>query len=536
MNKSSTMKKYSAVFTALLLILAILTAMTPINASAEEVQIIVTEYADLWTSDDITVKAGIPVKWYVDVPEGTQPKGCGATIKIPDLGWGTDTHNKEEGHLTLVEGKNFVYEFTPTEAGDIMFTCWMGSGCHKNYIHVVENGTDAPTPKPDDSVQTVITEYAQLWSGTVAAKVGVPLKWYVNVPEDTEPKGCGATIKIPGLGWGTDSYNKDEGHIVLEKGENLVYEFTPNEVGDFLFTCWMGSSCHSNYIHITEDGTYTVPKPDDPTEISAVRNGTDVIVSFKAPDTPEGAVITGYKVIAADENGKRIKGSGTESPIVLKGLDDDKTYTIRVITLATSGMSEGKNEFVLNAVVDSQEEQITEPQSETEQIVITEFDELWTGNITVKAGVPVKWYVNVPEGTTLIGCAKTIKIPGLGWGTDTHNKDEGHLTLVEGKNFVYEFTPAKEEDILFTCWMGSGCHYNYIHVTKDGVPDPNAETGIKGSHVDMQTLSETKSTNSTSNNTNANPKTGSSQPIAIEALMIFSLGIAVVMRKKGNNC
>ena len=46
------------------------------------------------------------------------------------------------------------------------------------------------------------------------------------------------------------------------------------------------------------------------------------------------------------------------------------------------------------------------------------------GNITVKAGTLVKRYVNVPEGTILLGCAATIKIPGLGWGTDTHKR--GH--------------------------------------------------------------------------------------------------------------
>ena len=69
----------------------------PLKTDAEDtVQILVTEYADLWTSEEITVSAGSPVRWYVHVPEGTEPKGCRATIKIPSLGWGTDTYNKEE--------------------------------------------------------------------------------------------------------------------------------------------------------------------------------------------------------------------------------------------------------------------------------------------------------------------------------------------------------------------------------------------------------------------------------------------------------
>lgn len=114
---------------------------------------------------------------------------------------------------------------------------------------------------------------------------------------------------------------------------------------------------------------------------------------------------------------------------------------------------------------------------EDTQIVVTEYSDLWSGDITVKAGTLVKWYVNVPEGTTLLGCAATIKIPGLGWGTDTHNKEEGHLKLVEGNNFIYEFTVEEERDILFTCWMGSGCHHNYIHVVKEDGKTDESETG-----------------------------------------------------------
>ena len=112
-------------------------------ALVDGVEEITTSYAQLWSSDNITVKAGVPVRWYVEAAPGSLPmKGmaCGKTIKIPGLGWGTDSYNQDEGHLTLVEGKNLVYEFTPSEVGDILFTCWMGSECHSNYIHVTADG------------------------------------------------------------------------------------------------------------------------------------------------------------------------------------------------------------------------------------------------------------------------------------------------------------------------------------------------------------------------------------------------------------
>ncbi len=114
----------------------------------------------------------------------------------------------------------------------------------------------AVSAEEEENSEKLVTPYSDLWTGNISVKVGEPVKWYVDVPEDVTPKGCGGTIKIPGLGWGTDTHNKEEGHLVLKQGENFVYEFTPSETGDILFTCWMGSGCHHNYIHVTEDGTY----------------------------------------------------------------------------------------------------------------------------------------------------------------------------------------------------------------------------------------------------------------------------------------
>jgi hypothetical protein len=117
-------------------------------SGSEHAQEITTDYGDLWESDEIVVKVGVPVRWYVyAAPDSLPTSGmaCGKTIKIPGLGWGTATYNKDEGHLTLAEGKNFVYEFTPTEIGDIQFSCWMGPDCHGNVIHVTADGTYTPS-------------------------------------------------------------------------------------------------------------------------------------------------------------------------------------------------------------------------------------------------------------------------------------------------------------------------------------------------------------------------------------------------------
>lgn len=75
--------------------------------------------------EPITVQAGIPVKWTITA-DAEELNGCNNPVTIPKY----DIQEK------LVPGEN-VIEFTPTEGGDIVYTCWMGmiSGT----IHVVSD-------------------------------------------------------------------------------------------------------------------------------------------------------------------------------------------------------------------------------------------------------------------------------------------------------------------------------------------------------------------------------------------------------------
>lgn len=63
---------------------------------------------------DITVKAGEPVKWEIQAPEGSI-NGCNYKMILRDFGV----------EYTFENGKNTL-EFTPEKAGTYTYTCWMG--------------------------------------------------------------------------------------------------------------------------------------------------------------------------------------------------------------------------------------------------------------------------------------------------------------------------------------------------------------------------------------------------------------------------
>ena len=95
---------------------------TGADVQSEEVQAedgvqIVNSTLDFGRYPDITVKAGIPVKWTIDVPEG-YVNGCNYEMLLREYGIAQ----------SLTEGEN-VIEFTPDQAGIVQYTCWMGMIC-----------------------------------------------------------------------------------------------------------------------------------------------------------------------------------------------------------------------------------------------------------------------------------------------------------------------------------------------------------------------------------------------------------------------
>lgn len=217
--------------------------------------------------NSFTIKKGIPVKWVIN---SKKSDSCSASILAPKIGV----------KKFLESGENII-EFTPKEVGEIKFSCSMGMYTGK--FIVVEGGAfvlppsennpsgrTAPTadpkanqitppqtsppsssnqPAPSDTkkeqptqnqtppvadIQIIKTTFVSpakdITPNLFNVKVNQPVRFEIAVEADGE--GCMGSIMVPGL------VNKPE---FFNKGQTIVFEFTPTKKGDYDITCAMGS-------------------------------------------------------------------------------------------------------------------------------------------------------------------------------------------------------------------------------------------------------------------------------------------------------
>lgn len=237
-----------------------------------------TESSRGYSPNKFTIKKGVPVKWVIDAQA---PYSCASSLVVSSLNI----------RKTLKAGQN-VIEFTPTETGRIPFSCAMGM--YTGVFNVVDdqgngagaNSQDSATPpapsavsgtcgggggstgggcgggsgggcggsgKPvtptegtvqnvpatdsisvsaktnEQIINTTYTYSDDIQPNTFTVKAGQLVRLIIDVKEDGS--GCMSTIMVPGL------YNTPQ---LLEKGKQIVMEFTPVKAGDYNITCAMG--------------------------------------------------------------------------------------------------------------------------------------------------------------------------------------------------------------------------------------------------------------------------------------------------------
>lgn len=223
------------------------------NGPVQEIRI--TQNANGYVPNVLTVEKGRPVKLIID---STSAFSCASSIVVPKYGI-------SQG---LKPGENVIV-FTPTEAGEIPFSCSMGM--YRGKIVVTDSVSDAaqdansvwgksadasvPTPAcgtgvcgwgaagakepsvPDyrPSVEgdalilkSVYTASDYLEPNAFSVKVGQKARLTIDVKDDGV--GCGYAIMVPGL------VNDPQ---PLKAGQPVTLEFTPTSSGNYDITCGM---------------------------------------------------------------------------------------------------------------------------------------------------------------------------------------------------------------------------------------------------------------------------------------------------------
>jgi sulfite exporter TauE/SafE/plastocyanin domain-containing protein/copper chaperone CopZ len=222
-----------------------------------------------YSPKSFTIQKGIPVKWVIT---STDANSCAASIFSSQLGI----------RKYLEKGENII-EFTPTEKGNIKFSCSMGM--YTGSFNVVDGSGVGSNSKPNSYVAApVANNTVPQGGGTCGASGGgcgcgggakniqpsenvkavtVPsttgtntqvqvIKATYSVDKDIQPNnftvkanmpvrfevvandngaGCMGSIALPGLA---------EDYFPFQKGQKAVFNFTPTQKGTYKITCAMG--------------------------------------------------------------------------------------------------------------------------------------------------------------------------------------------------------------------------------------------------------------------------------------------------------
>ncbi len=139
------------------------------------------------------------------------------------------------GAVSSLLSRKFTHKMLKVSAVLVMILgiVMMNRGLNLSGIDFVNSVLSASTvssnvAKLEDEVQTVTTKLEAGSYSPITVQKGVPVKWNIKV-EEGDLNGCNNPITIP-------EYNIQK---ELTIGDNFI-EFTPQEEGNFVYTCWMG--------------------------------------------------------------------------------------------------------------------------------------------------------------------------------------------------------------------------------------------------------------------------------------------------------
>jgi len=205
---------------------------------------------------EITVQAGVPVKWIIDAPEGNI-NGCNYKIFIPEY----DIEHE------FSPGEN-IMEFIPTKVGIFPYSCWMGM--IRSKINVVSSDSEIPAeietpeqggiiliedqPKPieagyviptDEVTVAVFSDGLQKVAIEIESDRFKPAIIIIERYVETEWKVINNTLLDNNFVMNIPKYQQS---LTLTEGENFLYMLP---MDDFDFS--NGESTFFGYVKVVDD-------------------------------------------------------------------------------------------------------------------------------------------------------------------------------------------------------------------------------------------------------------------------------------------
>lgn len=238
-------------------------------------------------------------------------------------------------------------------------------------------------------VQIVSTTMKANVYDPITVKAGVPVKWTITADAE-ELNGCNNPVTIPKYGI----------QKKLVPGDNVI-EFTPEQEGDIVYTCWMGMI--SGVIHVVSGG-------DNVSAAEAVQSSD---IDSGENNTPADNDNSNWNSFGGSANGQWQGGGSCCGGSYASGFDNGKVPTDKT---AVAEIRDGV-QYV----------SITVNESGFEPALVV-----------MQKDVKTVWTIN---GESLNGCNDSL----------IFSNDIAPLDLREGENII-GFTPT--EDFSYSCWMG----------------------------------------------------------------------------------
>lgn len=201
---------------------------------------------------------------------------------------------------------------------------------------------------------------------------------------------------------------------IIAKGTSSPITITGLSSGrNYTFTVAATNNVGTSVASAVSNVILTPSRPDAPENVTAIAGNTQATVSFNAPQSNGGNLITGYTVTSLPGG---ITATGTTSPIIVNSLTNGTTYSFTVVAtneVGNSPASQPSGNITLSSVPGSPKAVTATMSSTGLQVSFTAPDS--------DGGSPITGYTvtSNPGNLKVSGTSSPIKITGLFYGSYT---------------------------------------------------------------------------------------------------------------------